>query len=213
METAATSFADTPAAPAGPALSACHVCDALLADIAPPVGQRSRCPRCGSVLATARLAAVDAPIAIALVTLALTFGALTLPFVGLEGGGIARDARALDAAIAAGAEAWPLALAVGAAIAIAPAARALAILAALGPIRLGRRGTPLGRAAFRLALEMRPWCMAEVFVIGVAVALVKVAGLATVTLGPAFWMFGALGFAAMAEDAVLCPRTLWSRLA
>ena len=55
----------------------------------------------------------------------------------------------------------------------------------------------------------RPWSMAEIFVIGVAVALVKVSGLASVTLGPAFWSFVLLGVVALMEDAVLCRRSVW----
>ena len=51
--------------------------------------------------------------------------------------------------------------------------------------------TPWSHAAFvfRMAEAMQPWAMAEIFIIGTAVALVKIGGLATISLGPAFWAF------------------------
>ena len=54
--------------------------------------------------------------------------------------------------------------------------------------------------ALRLAEGLRPWSMAEVFAIGCAVSLVKIADLAHVSLGPAFWMFAALVVVTVAQD-------------
>ena len=51
--------------------------------------------------------------------------------------------------------------------------------------------------------------MAEIFVIGASIALVKVADLATVSLGPAFWLFGALVIAGVAQDALVDRWSLW----
>ena len=54
--------------------------------------------------------------------------------------------------------------------------------------------------------------MAEIFVIGTSVALVKVAGLATVSLGPAFWAFCALIIVGAASDVFTCAATIWDTL-
>jgi paraquat-inducible protein A len=54
--------------------------------------------------------------------------------------------------------------------------------------------------------------MAEIFIIGVAVALVKVAGLATVTLGPAFWAFVLLVIVTVLKDSFMCRVTVWQTL-
>ena len=54
--------------------------------------------------------------------------------------------------------------------------------------------------------------MAEIFVIGTAVALVKVAGLATVHLGPAFWAFCALIFVNLASRAFMCQTSIWDAI-
>lgn len=194
------------------ALIACHACDALLTEPAPGA-PRTRCPRCGTVLTTERAGALDGVIAAKLASVALLVAALFLPFIDIEASGRKQHAVVADAAAAAGAEAWALALAVGAMIIALPLARAVALLWVLVPLRLGRRPLPQARAVFRLALELRPWSMVEVFVIGVVVALVKISGLALVDLGPAFWLFIAVALISLYEDAALCRRTVWRMLA
>lgn len=190
-------------------MMACHACDALLRDVDPEPGVRARCPRCRALLVTGRAFAIDTVLACATATVVMMIAAVSLPFLTLSSLGLSRDASILDAAVAAGGSAWPLTVAVGAAIVAIPVARALALLYALAPVRIS--GAPIkgARAAFRLAVELRPWAMAEIFIIGVAIALVKVAGFATIGLGAAFGLFVALGFVAMFEDIALCRRTIW----
>lgn len=196
------------------ALIACHHCDALLREPARVRGAvRVRCPRCDAVLTADRAHSTDGVIAAAIATITLLGAALALPFISLRAAGLARDAGLADAVIAAGGDAWPLALAVGALIAAIPLLRAGALLWVLIPIRAGGRPAPGARAAFRLAVELRPWSMIEIFIIGVVVALVKVAGLASVDLGAAFWIFVLLAGVAFYEDAALCRRTVWRMLA
>lgn len=192
----------------GGPLVACHACDALLYE--PPEGvRRARCPRCGAVLATERAGSLDGVIAAAVSTLVLLGAAVALPFISIDAAGRYSEASVLDAAIAVGGEARALTLAVFAAIVALPATRALALIWTLAPLRLGRPPAPFSREAFRLAVELRPWSMMEIFVIGVVVALVKVAGIASVGLGAAFWIFVALAAVAFYEDAALCRRTVW----
>ena len=66
--------------------------------------------------------------------------------------------------------------------------------------------------AFRLSEALRPWSMAEIFTIGTAIALVKVADLANVVYGPAFWMFVALIVLVVLKDAIMCRHTIWALL-
>ena len=194
-------------------LIACHNCDALCRDHRPLPGQKVRCPRCGTIFRTGRRAGIDIVLALALAILVLMVAALSTPFLGLAGRGLSHDASAIDAALALGdGRTWPLALAVLALIALIPMLRAAALAWVLVPLRLGRARLPWAQAALRLAIRLRPWSMAEVFVIGVAVALVKVAGLASVELGPGFWLFVLLGVLTVIEDIALCHRTVWSLL-
>ena len=194
------------------ALIACWACDALLNE--PPVGTpgRARCPRCAAVLTSDRAHSTDGVIASAIATIALLSAALALPFITLRAGGAEKDAALFDAIRAAGEADWPLAVAVGAAIAAIPVGRALALIYALSPLRFMGRAAPGARWAFRLAIRLRPWSMVEIFIIGVVIALVKVAGLALLDLGAAFWLFVCLAGVAFYEDAALCRRTVWRML-
>jgi paraquat-inducible protein A len=54
--------------------------------------------------------------------------------------------------------------------------------------------------------------MAEVFIVGVAVALVKVGGLATLTIGPAFWAFAALVLITVLKDNFMSSLIIWKTL-
>lgn len=194
-------------------LTACHICDALCRDHAAEEGERVRCPRCGAVLRTVRAAAIDRLLALSLSVLPLMAIGLSASFLSLSGGGTFREASVLDAAAAiASADLWEFSLLLGMAIIALPTFRALALCYALLPVRLGYPPARHAKAAFRLSDRLRPWSMAEIFVIGVAVALVKVSGLAAVTLGPAFWSFVLLGVVALMEDAVLCRRSIWDMI-
>ncbi len=172
-----------------------------------------RCPRCGTVLQTGHRSALDSLIALSISMVVLMGVALSLPFLSLSGGGLSKDASVIDAAAAiADNRFWPFAVAVGALIFAVPVLRALALAYVLVPLRLGFGPPRQARWVFRMALELRPWSMAEIFLIGVAVALVKIADLATLSLGPAFWLFVVLSVMAIAEDMLICRRSIWRLL-
>ncbi|MBA3652114.1 MAG: paraquat-inducible protein A, partial [Chthoniobacterales bacterium] len=56
------------------------------------------------------------------------------------------------------------------------------------------------------------WNMAEVFLVGVLVSLLKLGKLASLTVGISFWAFIALIFCLTAALASIHPRELWARL-
>jgi paraquat-inducible protein A len=138
---------------------------------------------------------------------------LTAAFLSLGGGGIGYSASVIQAAGAVATPGtWPLALVVGVLVRGLPVCRAVALAYVLVPLQLGRPPAAHAAAAFRLAVALRPWSMAEIFLIGVAVAMVKLTGLASVSLGPAFWSFALLAVIALSEDAILCERSLWDQI-
>ncbi|MBY8974778.1 paraquat-inducible protein A [Rhodobacteraceae bacterium NNCM2] len=195
-------------------LTACPFCDALSRTRYPAPGERIRCPNCNEVLRTGKRTAIDSLLALNLTVPVLMIVGLSAPFLALSGGGAHSSASVIDAARAiATSDTWPLALVVGAMIIALPLLRATALLYVLIPIRLGRPAARHAAAAFRFAIELRPWAMAEIFVIGVAVALVKISGLASVSLGPGFWSFVLLAVVVLMEDMQLCERSIWDRIA
>jgi paraquat-inducible protein A len=106
----------------------------------------------------------------------------------------------------------PLVLAVMAMIVGLPVLRSFLLVDTLAPLAQGRAPYRHAARAFRWSELMRPWSMAEIFVIGTAVALVKVAGLATVHLGPAFWAFCALILVNLASRGFMCQTTIWDAI-
>lgn len=194
-------------------LIACPRCDALHGAAEPPEGGRLRCRRCGAVLMTNRAGAIDRTLAAAFASVILIFGAIFFPFLQLSTFGFQRSASVLDAARAFSSGLMaPLAVAVGLLIVVIPLIRAGALAYVILPLRLGRAPAPGAKAAFRLAGRLKPWAMAEIFIIGVAVALVKVAGMASVTLGPAFWALALLVLLVIFEGASLCEWSIWRTL-
>jgi paraquat-inducible protein A len=194
-------------------LIACRYCDALNRSVEPPPGGLVRCGRCGEVLMTNRTHAMDRTLAAAFASVILMLAAVTFPFLELSTFGIKRNASVLDAALAFSSGLMvPLAIAVGMLIVIIPTLRAVALAYVILPLRLGRSPAPGAADALRLASQLKPWSMAEIFIIGVIVALVKVAGMASVTLGPAFWALLFIVALVVIESASLCEWSLWRTL-
>lgn len=196
-----------------PDLLACPTCDLLLAEAPVPPGGRLRCPRCNTVLMTNRAGALDRTLAAAFASVILMVSAVFFPFLELSAIGLHRKASLLDAAFAfSDGIVLPLSLAVALLIIVIPVMRALALAYTLLPLRLGRPAAPGAERAFRLAAHLKPWSMAEVFIIGVVVALVKVGGMASIDLGPAFWAMAALVLLVVYEGTSLCEWSIWQTL-
>lgn len=191
-------------------MMACPNCDLLHSIAAPEVGESLRCVRCGTVMASSRVNAIDRTLAAAFATAILIVSAIFFPFIALEGGGSRQSATLLDAieSFGVGLNA-PLVVAVAAFIVVIPLLRAAALCYTLWPLRFGREPYRGAARVFRLANDLKPWSMAEIFIIGVVVALVKIAGMAEVSLGPAFWMLSALVVLLALESRNFCRWTVW----
>jgi len=105
-----------------------------------------------------------------------------------------------------------LALSVFAVLVGLPALRLGLTIYTLTPMVIGRASWPGARRAFRLSETLKPWSMIEIFVIGAAVALVKLTDVARVELGPAFWMFVVLVILVIAKDTVTCRWSVWQAI-
>ncbi|MDA7427601.1 paraquat-inducible protein A [Primorskyibacter aestuariivivens] len=195
------------------ALIACPTCDTVHVEPDVPDNHQALCCRCGHVLAAPRENAQVRVLALAVTSSILMIAAVFFPFISLDAGGLHNKTSIMDAVLAFSTGLMaPLSLAVALMIVLIPAARLLAIIYTLWPMVRGDRPFPLARKAFGLAERLRPWSMAEIFVVGVAVALVKVAGLATLNLGPAFWAFVGLVVVTVFQDTSMCRYTIWKWL-
>jgi len=190
-------------------LIACPQCDAVY-----PADSDTRlvCHRCHTVLiAPSRRAGIKV-LLLTLIAVGLVVGAVTQPFLTIERFWITSDATLLEAALAFEGPLLILSLAVVALVLVLPVLRLLLTLYVLGPVVVGTAALPGAKRAFRWSETLRPWSMAEIFVLGCGVALVKIVDLAEVTIGPAFWMFAALVILLWVQDTLVCRFSVWSEL-
>ncbi|WP_347310934.1 paraquat-inducible protein A [Defluviimonas sp. SAOS-178_SWC] len=212
MHTSSTARPD-PLPASGEGLVACPVCDVLHHEVGIAEGARARCRRCGTLLYAPRRSAMTQIVMLAATAAILMVAAIFFPFLELQAGGLSRQSSVFDAVLAFSEGMMvPLSVAVGALIVVLPFARLCAIAYALAPMVFGAPPAAHAATAMRWAEAVRPWAMAEIFIVGVAVALVKVAGLAKVTPGPAFWAFAALVLVTVLKDNLMCKFTVWKTL-
>jgi paraquat-inducible protein A len=191
-------------------LIACPTCDTLFRARAPGFGDRAVCANCHAVLIAPRVRAGMTIIMLAMTTLILVMGALLSPFLRIDAGGFHNDATLLDTAFSfAGGPLFIVSLAVTFLIVVVPVTRAGLLLFVLTPIVFDRPAPRGARPAFALAERLRPWSMAEIFALGCAVSLVKVADLAQISFGPAFWMFAGLVVVSVVQDNMMCRWSVW----
>ncbi|MFA8384724.1 MAG: paraquat-inducible protein A [Pelagibaca sp.] len=194
-------------------LIACPKCDALHRVPDVDIGAQARCVRCGTVLMAPKEGAMTRIVMLSVTALILMVAAVFFPFLELSVQGLGRKSSVFDAVLAfSDGLMLPLSVAVAALIVVLPVFRFLALIYVFAPMALGWAPAPRAKTVFKLAESVRPWAMAEIFIIGVAVALVKVAGLAQVTLGPAFWAFVGLVIITVLKDNFMCRVTVWQTL-
>jgi paraquat-inducible protein A len=194
-------------------LIVCPVCDATYQLQRPKNGERAVCGRCHHVLIAPRRKAGMQIIAVAIAVVVLIVAASVFPFLQISAAGRSNAVSILDAALTfTEGPMLVLSLLTAAFILFVPLVRMLLTLYVLVPVVLDRPPARHAIAAFRLSEAMRPWSMAEIFALGCAVALVKVADLATVNFGPAFWMFGILVVLVLIQDGFLCKWSVWNSL-
>ena len=192
---------------------ACPICDALH-HVAPlPEGAKARCVRCHTVLAVNNPEAVLRVVVLSITALILMGVVVFYPFLELRQGVVGARASVFDTVMAFSRGVMaPLSIAVGLFIIVLPTARLLLALWALGPVAFGRAPWTGAATALRWAIRLKLWAMAEIFMIGVAVALVKLADLATLTMGPAFWSFAAIVVITTMKDTHLRGHSVWTAL-
>ncbi|GIT92966.1 hypothetical protein JANAI62_34240 [Jannaschia pagri] len=191
----------------------CPVCDALhsFGDI--PDGERARCVRCNTVIAVGRPEAILRIVVLASTALILMTIVIFYPFLELRSGVFGSKASVFETVMSFSQGVMaPLSLAVAAFVIVLPVARLSLLIWALGPLSVNRSPWPGAARALRYADILKPWAMAEIFMVGVAVALVKLADLATLSMGPAFWSFTAIVVITAFKDTQMSKHSVWTAL-
>jgi paraquat-inducible protein A len=193
-------------------LIACPHCDLLqcLPELAP--GASARCPRCDKELRRRREDGLNRTLALTIAAAVLYAIANSVPMLGLTIVG----RQAATTVIGGAQHLWndgqePVALLVLFTAVIAPALQIGFLLA----IALGARRERAPRwvaALLRHHPTTRTWSMIEVMMLGVLVAITKIADYATVIPGPALFVLGALVFVLAAMQSNFDPREVWDRI-
>ena len=205
-------------------LIACEECDALHrrsrvdgigdeSDDVVPSGRHYECRRCGATLGLARHATFDLPLTMALGGLVMLAIAHLNNILVIDIQGQLRSTTLWEAAWTLYDEgAWFMSILVLFTTLLNPLIEMGAVVWVLLPLRAGQQA-PGFDVVLRAMQAVKPWVMVEVFMLGVLVAFVKLAGLASVIPGPGLWAFGGVMILAAAMASAFDHEHVWASTA
>jgi len=172
---------------------ACHECDLLLKLPDIKAGHRANCPRCKCQLTVNPRNGFEKALVFSITGLIFFTMANMFPFLSFEAQGQGQVMTLMQSCIDLYRYGETiLALFIFIFIILAPALLLFLFIWILAPLvfkgEFGQDSIWLSRLIFHIT----PWSMAEVFLIGILVSMVKIAALATVTFGISFWAY--IGF-------------------
>ena len=194
------------------ALIACPHCDLLQRIPEVPAGASVRCPRCDKELWRHKPDSHNRTFALTLAALVLYLIANTVPMLGLHAAG----REAFTTVVGGAHQLWLdgqqlVAVLVLFAAVISPALQISFLL--LIVIGCQRERPPFWVGLFLRHLQFtRTWSMIEVMLLGVLVALTKIADYAHVILGTALFALFALVFLLAMIQSSFDPREVWERI-
>jgi len=169
---------------------ACHECDLLLSYPELEPGSVVVCPRCDYVLTKKHKNAMDRILAFALSALIFLLMSSLYPFLSFSSKGQGREVTLFQSIdVLADEQQVLLALMIMVVILIIPAAFLMGVMYVVGSLKYRAELPPQGKQILRFILALAPWSMVEIFLIGTLVSLVKIASLATISLGMSFWAY------------------------
>lgn len=175
-----------------PELIVCEHCDHVFRRI--PIGAHevAHCEVCGAVLYRGCQPDAERWFALTLATAIVFLIANAYPVLRIELQGLSNQVTLLQsfATLAQGAAA-PIALPAAASVVFLPLLQILALGWLLGFACHGRRA-PGFVGAMRLIAWLRPWCMVEVCLLGLLVAIIKLSAQLSVIPGIGAWAMAAL---------------------
>jgi paraquat-inducible protein A len=194
------------------ALVACPGCDLLHRKVPLSPGSTARCHRCGHRLYANKADGIERALALTLASFVLFVVANTFPFMAIEIQGIRQEISVLSAAVELFHRGQPaLGLFAAAVIFVFPLLQLLGMMVVLLPLYRGH-STAMARRAMRLVSALAPWSMMEIYLLGVLVSLVKLAAMADLALGTAFWAFAALVVTNTWAATAIDRHCLWEQL-
>jgi paraquat-inducible protein A len=194
-------------------LIACRECDLLHRRADLPRRGVARCSRCGAELYRAKTRGLGQTLSLVITGLVLMVLVNVYPLVSMVMEGRPQDATLISGVRELVDQGLPaVALVVLATSLVGPLLELVGLLYVLLPlVALGRRPWRLAWV-FRWVRRLEPWCMLEVFMLGILISATKLTDDAEVIPGVALYALFALIFVMAAISAVLDPEAVWARL-
>jgi len=190
----------------------CHECDALQNVSKLNFNNVASCICCGSVLFKNHKNAIEKPLALIIASMMLFIVANFYPLMTLTIIGIEQETTLTGAALVFLEQGSPeLAAAVWIPSVFIPGCIIFGLFYILFSIYYSL-DWPFRKTILIWVSRLLPWGMMDVFLLGILVALVKLAMLADILLGTGFFAFIALIFVYAAACSSLELRALWERL-
>lgn len=170
-------------------IRACDECDLVVVLPRLKAGESAECPRCHHTLVRRHYRPVQRSIALAISALSALLVAMMFPFVSFNLKGFENQIEVMQTASALLMFDQPLvSILVALTIVVLPALYLFSVIwLQLG--LLNGRPTAFSRSIARALHHMHPWMMADVFIIGALVSLIKISGMAEIHFGVGFWGF------------------------
>ncbi|WP_434136194.1 paraquat-inducible protein A [Pseudomonas luteola] len=170
----------------------CEHCDSVYHRRPLARGEAARCVRCDAVIERSRRLNVEQLFALTLAAGILFILANVFPIMHISLQGLSNEATLWESveALAQG-RITLIALVAGLAIIFAPLFQILLLGWVLGYAYVGEMA-PGFRACMRALEHLRPWSMLEVCLLGILVAIIKLAGMLNVSPGVGLWAMAML---------------------
>jgi paraquat-inducible protein A len=193
-------------------LIGCPHCDLIQRLPALEPGESARCPRCNEELWRRQEDSLHRPLALTIAAALLYVVANTVPMLGLTVLGREAFTTVFGGARHLWNAGWEsVAVLVLFTAVVAPGLQIGMMLAILLGARRERPPRWVG-TLLRYYSTISTWSMIEVMILGVLVALIKIAELAKVIPGLALFVLGALIFLIAAIESSFDPRVVWERV-
>ena len=171
------------------------------------------CARCKTLLERRFSRSFVTSLALSSATFLLLLPALTLPFLTTSIVGVDRQSTIPSSVTAMVGNGYPeLGVVIALFVIVFPMVRFGLLTSVLGALQLGRRPAWLG-TAFRYANHLQIWAMADVFVLGLAVAYARLKATLAVDLGTGGMCMIAVAVLSLFVRATLDKRAVWEAIA
>jgi paraquat-inducible protein A len=192
--------------------AACPDCDYLLEKVRLAEGKVSRCPRCGSVLHKHVRNSLQKTVALSFAGLVIFIPAMFMPIMTFTVAGLNGTGNVIDAVIAVFERGYYF---VGLMVLVAsflfPLLK-LGLLFIVSVSILSRHVSGPVKYLFRLYQHLSEWGMAEVYMLGILVSIIKMYSMAAISYNAGFFCFTALVILTVWSSTVTDEELFWDQI-